>query len=84
MNTPEIIVKALEVIVSLALVAVWVVIIYYSIRKWRHRKTDTDTGTPPIIYGAWQGHMLGTTTLDPGDVAKIEKDLNTAAHHSEE
>ncbi len=84
MNTSEIIVKAIGAIISLAMVTLWVIIIYYSIRKWRRRKTDTDTGTPPIIYGAWQGHMLGTTTLDPGDITEIEKDLNTATKHSEE
>jgi hypothetical protein len=83
MNTPVIIVSVIQVIVSLILLSAWAVIIYYAIRKWRRRRTDTDTGTPPIIYGAWQGHMLGTTTLDPGDITEIEKDLTTAAKHSE-
>jgi hypothetical protein len=84
MDTPVIIVRAIQVIISLALIAVWAIIIYYSIRKWRHRKTDTGGGPPPIIYGAWQGHMLGTTTMDPGGVEEIEKDLKTAAKRSEE
>ncbi len=84
MNTPVIIVSVIQVIVSLILIAAWVVIIYHAIRKWRHRKTDTTGGPPPIIYGAWQGHMLGTTTMDPGDITEIEKDLGKAAKHSEE
>jgi hypothetical protein len=83
MDATQILVMVLGGSVTLTLTAVWAIIIYYSIRKWRRRKTDTDTGTPPIIYGAWQGHMLGTTTLDPSDVAEIEKDLKTAAQYSE-
>jgi hypothetical protein len=73
-----------QVIVGLIWAAAWVVFFYYLFKKWRRRKTEPGSLIPPVVYGAWQGHNLGTTTLDPGGVTEIEKDLKTAAHYSEE
>jgi hypothetical protein len=68
--------------ISLIMLVAWVVFFYYLIRKWRRRKIDPGSIIPPTIYGAWQGHNLGTTTMEPGDITEIENDLNRAGKYS--
>jgi hypothetical protein len=75
-----------QMIIILAVFAiVWYFVIRNAIRKSRDiRDGKIDPPAMPVIYGAWQGHMLGTTQMEPGDTTEIEKDLTGAAHHSEE
>lgn len=68
----------IQAIVSLIILAAWVVFFYYLIRKWRRRKTEPGSIIPPTVYGAWQGHNLGTTTMEPGDLPRIERELDRA------
>lgn len=64
---------------------VWFFVIRWAIRRFHHiHDGKVDQPVMPIVYGAWQDHMLGTTKLEPGDITEIEKDLTTAAKHSEE
>jgi hypothetical protein len=45
-------------------------------RRIRAGLEDPPQFTAP--YGAWQGHNLGTTSMNPGDISKIEDDLRQA------
>ena len=75
-----------QMIIALAVFAVvWFFIIRWAIRQSRSiRDGKINPPSMPIIYGAWQDHMLGTTKMEPGDIAEIEKDLTNAAKHSKE
>ncbi|HEX5315911.1 MAG TPA: hypothetical protein VFX22_04590 [Candidatus Kapabacteria bacterium] len=73
----------IEGVVSLIVLAAWVMFIFYFIRKWRRRNIDPGPLIPPDAYGAWQGHNLGTTTMEPGELTKIERNLNKAAKDEE-
>jgi hypothetical protein len=42
------------------------------------RKAFKNGGPSNAIYGAWQGHNLGTTDFAPGDLEHLEKDLQSA------
>ncbi|MDP4199568.1 MAG: hypothetical protein Q8922_03350 [Bacteroidota bacterium] len=58
-------------------------IIYRSFRTWaEQKKTGEHTALGPI-YGAWQGHSLGTTTMEPGELSEIERRLREASKHDE-
>ena len=77
-------------IISILLAVVIVVIVVNSIRRTirsiRERRDNPDASQParPIIYGAWQGHMLGTTTMEPGDLTRIEDELREEGKDSNE
>jgi len=77
--------SVLQSIVGLVFLAAWVVVIYYSIKKIRNRK-KTGTGAVPLntVYRAWQGHNLGTTSMEPGDLTRIERELRSTGETSEE
>ncbi len=62
-------------LVALVMAGAWVVFGYYFIKKWKRRKIDSGPLIPPALYGAWQGHNLGTTTMEPGELTRIERDL---------
>jgi hypothetical protein len=68
-------------IISILLAVFIVVIVANSIRRTirriREQRDNLDAPQPmaPIIYGAWQGHMLGTTNMEPGDLTRIEEEL---------
>jgi hypothetical protein len=75
-----------QLIIALAVFAVvWYFVIRWAIRQSRAIH-DGKINPPamPIIYGAWQDHMLGTTKMKPGDITEIEKDLHSVAKHSNE
>ncbi len=65
--------------------------IWYSVKKhgslyYRDNGTppaDEPPIPPPVIYGAWQGHSMGTTTMEPGDLTRIEKELRDAGPKSD-
>ncbi|HEY3876356.1 MAG TPA: hypothetical protein VGM92_12850 [Candidatus Kapabacteria bacterium] len=78
MNASQILVVVLQASIALILGAVWIVFFYYLFKKWRRRKTETGSLIPPVVYGAWQGHNLGTTIMEPGDMREIERDLKKA------
>ena len=44
----------------------------YRLSKHNRRPEDDDTDTLPlpVLFGAWQGHELGTTSLVPGQLSK--------------
>jgi hypothetical protein len=50
-----------------------------AVRKSRRIRAGLED-PPQFIapYGAWQGHNLGTTSMNPGDISKIEDDLRQA------
>ena len=75
-----------QLLIALAVFAVvWFFVIRNAIRKSRAiRDGKVEQPVMPIVYGAWQDHMLGTTKLEPGDVTEIEKDLREAGKHSSE
>ena len=56
--------------------AIPIYIIYCCVRMIRKRKEDPESYNPTFIYGAWQGHTLGTTTLEPGKITEIEEGLS--------
>ncbi|HWF43193.1 MAG TPA: hypothetical protein VG537_00990 [Candidatus Kapabacteria bacterium] len=66
----------IQVIVGVVVLAAWGVISYYLFRFFRTR-LKSKKGTLPLnsVYGSWQGHNLGTTTIEPGDLTHIEKEL---------
>jgi hypothetical protein len=64
---------------------VWFFVIRWAIRRSRDiRDGKIEQPAMPIIYGAWQDHMLGTTKMEPGDMTEIENDLRAAGKHREE
>ncbi len=76
-----------QMIIVLAVFAViWFFVIRNAIRKSRAIRDGKikQPTIPPFIYGAWQGHNLGTTNMEPGDVTEIEKDLRSAGKDNEE
>jgi len=82
MDATHILLLVLQGSVGLIFGAAWLVFFYYLFKRWRRRKIDLGSIIPPVVYGAWQGHNLGTTTMEPGDLTEIEKDLDKAAKHS--
>jgi len=67
------------IVVSVFAVA-WFFVIRWAVRRSRAiRDGKVEQPVMPIIYGAWQDHMLGTTKMQPGDITEIEKDLGKAA-----
>ncbi|MFI5264568.1 MAG: hypothetical protein ACHQM6_08645 [Candidatus Kapaibacterium sp.] len=77
-------------IISILFAILIVVIVANSIRRSIRRiKEQRDNPYapqpgPPIIYGAWQGHNLGTTTMEPGDLTRIEEELREEGKAEEE
>jgi hypothetical protein len=75
-----------QTLIAMGVFAVmWFFVIRWAIRRSRDiRDGKIDPPAMPIIYGAWQDHMLGTTKMEPGDITEIEKDLTIATKHSQE
>lgn len=73
-----------EATVALVLLAAWIAFFSYLIRFIIRRKRSK-RGSLPItnVYGAWQGHNLGTTTLEPGELTTIERNLRDESLNSE-
>jgi hypothetical protein len=78
-------------IISILLALLIAVIVVNSIRRTIRRireQSDNPDAPRPIVpnlyYGAWQGHMLGTTTMEPGDLTRIEDKLRNPPHEDEE
>ena len=47
--------------------------------------SEPHTPMPPyVIYGAWQGHTLGTTTYEPGTLKRIEEELSEQRREGDE
>ena len=74
-----------QTLIILAVFAIaWFFVIRGAIRQSRKiRDGKINPPAMPIIYGAWQDHMLGTTKLEPGDMTEIEKDLGNAGKDNE-
>jgi hypothetical protein len=52
------------------------VLVFYSIRTfWRRWRKKEPRQPVNLIYGAWQGHNLGTTTYEPGSLPRLEDQL---------
>lgn len=73
----------LQILVGIVLIAAWVMIIYHGLRFFRNRKKRKGQPSSTVIYGAWQGHNLGTTTMEPGDLTRIEGELREAPKDEE-
>ena len=76
MERAEILATVIHGIIALIVLAAWLTIVYYFIKKWKRRKRESGSIIPPAVYGAWQGHNLGTTTMEPGELTRIERDLD--------
>jgi hypothetical protein len=88
MDSVNIFMAVIAVVMTIAVLGVFGAILYYSIKKIVKRKsgedTDDDNTLAGPIYGAWQGHTFGTTSYEPGELTKIERELGTEPKHSEE
>jgi hypothetical protein len=75
----------LQSLVELVLVCAWGTIIYYFIKRLvARKKTGEGEITLTNVYGAWQGHNLGTTSMEPGDLTRIEGELLDAGKNTED
>jgi hypothetical protein len=71
-------------ILTLLLLAVFVIVWSFVIRgAIRKSKAIRDGKASPSIqqpiYGAWQGHNLGTTIMEPGELTELEKELRSTS-----
>ena len=76
MDSSEVFAIVVQSIIGLLGTALLLYFMYHAIRMWRNRNKPGEHITVGPIYGAWQGHNLGTTTLDPSELAEIEKELD--------
>ncbi|HZK75657.1 MAG TPA: hypothetical protein VFD13_02005 [Candidatus Kapabacteria bacterium] len=79
----EIFALILQGVVGLVLLAAWIVILYYIFKRFR-KKSLRGIASKTSIYGAWQDHNLGTTSMEPGDLTRIEKEVIREEHNSKE
>ena len=76
----------ISIVLAVFIVVVVANSIRRSIRRIKEQRDNPNAPQPvaPIIYGAWQGHMLGTTNMEPGDLTRIEEKLRGEADEERE
>ncbi len=79
MSGADLLATIIEAVVGIILLTAWIVFAFYLVKKWKRRNIDPGPLIPPDFYGAWQGHNLGTTTMEPGELTRIEHDLEHPA-----
>ena len=75
----------LEDVVGFTLViGIVLIIVLSAISSIRNRRKHSHSVAPTPIYGAWQGHELGTTMMEPGDLTKLENEIGSGHSNEDE
>lgn len=67
---------ATDIFGTFLLLSIFGIVIWQGYKTFRDRKRPHRAEeVPNITYGVWQGHNLGTTTMEPGDLTRIEREI---------